>query len=459
LLAVARRFDPQLASEKRDRAITHARKYAAGCRWATARKRQPFAGTRRDCHIATINRSQAVRRDDVQPLEGERYRNTSGSGSGAWKQLESRQVCRVVFDKPCKTLSSLASSIPTPPAVSHIRELILMCSLLCLLAENLCITALMCDLLLQHAASFLIVQIMWDETKFRVRPLGELSGRAPEVSFLAIHGRVLWTEPDPDNTQHDEDLICPPAAIAGTAAADLWAGLRLVLPPEIFQMLSGQGNLIGLQTLCLGSDHHGANLKLMAYVENMSPQNLMILKGLCKQHASGLCLQPLLKLLGIPCPAYCVAGLFRQDKFYADFKKGMRLSVARHLKWRKESDEPSWRPNPLHIEHARSILELAYFKRDLRDSATASDAAVGRERESMRRKRGEALLGSCVGNWKTKTIVYWDRVGLPSLEAVVDAVMVLLYTIGFHVLGTPSTNKWLSMWLHLLGDRGLTATQ
>ncbi len=72
------------------------------------------------------------------------------------------------------------------------------------------------------------------------------------------------------------------------------------------------GKLCGL---CLGSDHIGANKKLIAHVEDTAPPNWVIWPGLCKQHASGLITAPAVEELALVSPGFCAANKFKHDTF------------------------------------------------------------------------------------------------------------------------------------------------
>ena len=141
--------------------------------------------------------------------------------------------------------------------------------------------------------------------------------------------------------------------------------------------------------------------------------------------------------------AYCVAKMFRQDKFVVAFKAGLKMAINLNLHW-IQSGTPYAR-NPDHMVRSRAILELAYFKRDLRNSRDENEH-VRKERETLRRKQGERLLQLCPGDWRRRRIDFVDVVGLASRDEVVDCLYALLIGIGFHVLAEPSTNKWLSFW-------------
>ena len=69
-------------------------------------------------------------------------------------------------------------------------------------------------------------------------------------------------------------------------------------------------------------------------------------------------------------------------------------------------------------------------------------------RESQVKDKGYVFpLSRFAGNWKGKEIIFWDPLDdFGSFEAAVDEADRLLEEAGFHVMGTPADNKWLSVW-------------
>jgi hypothetical protein len=49
-------------------------------------------------------------------------------------------------------------------------------------------------LVTQRTCEWMVIQLMWDETTFRLIPTGDKNERGTDVSILACHGRVLWHE-------------------------------------------------------------------------------------------------------------------------------------------------------------------------------------------------------------------------------------------------------------------------
>ena len=184
----------------------------------------------------------------------------------------------------------------------------------------------------------------------------------------------------------------------------------------------------------------------MAHAENVSADNVVILPGLCKQHASGLCMAPLVKSLGIASPAFCISKQLRQDKFYTRFLCGVRLAIQVRLHWVRESEDPTWRPRAQDVRYAEQVLELAYYTRDLRTCKDEADANELRLQDRLRRQRGQVLIERCPGNWRSKLVTHWCRGCCQSEEQVVDLVFRSVLDVTFHTVAAPCLVKWLSLW-------------
>ena len=118
--------------------------------------------------------------------------------------------------------------------------------------------------------------------------------------------------------------------------------------------------------------------------------------------------------LGIIGPAYCLAKRMRSDKFYSRFLTGLKSDLKAKLVWIKASEQPEWRPKMTDVDSAREILELSYFRRDVRGEASGDDAIHGAggdvEAKVCRRRRlGELFLEEFPGDWTSPDVVFWDR--------------------------------------------------
>ena len=145
------------------------------------------------------------------------------------------------------------------------------------------------------------------------------------------------------------------------------------------------------------------------------------LSGLCKHHAAGLCLSAISKELKVACPAFCLAKLFRGDKFYRRVQLGVKEALKKELHLDKVHDTPDWTPDPEHARFASDILEFAYYRRDLR-SVPEELAATLRSQDALRRRRGAELLQMCPGDWRKRRIHPRCAICTTKEEAVEHAI-------------------------------------
>jgi len=301
-----------------------------------------------------------------------------------------------------------------------------------------------------HASDFTVFQWMADETKFQMmmKAIAQAKTNAvEEVSLLAVHGRVLWGSFE--GHVEEEELVCRPAALEANTAAAMWASFKAILPPCLWNVLQGLPP-VGLVSLLPGSDMFSANQMMLKHVENLTAaaaDKVFVLKGWCHQHKTGNALGPVVQQTGIIRPEFCLARRMRAEKFKARFRQGRRVALKLCLKHIKGSTHPDWQPSEADLRHARGVLELFYYKKDLRNSDDPGDAEGTRTAESLRRTRGEALLRRFAGNWKERDIVFWDpHDEVASRDDAIDEAERLLEEAGFHVAGNPAENKWLSVW-------------
>jgi hypothetical protein len=392
-------------------------------------------------HEQYHDRERAHRMDDYFRDPGK------SAGSGRWRQHTPDQILRECFASPARSLVSLAALTSTPAAktsTTYVKDLMMMCGQMLVQKMATAVKGVIID---RRDGQFNVIQVMADESKFSILP-GEASGRgrATDQSIVAMHGRLLWNPAPgaPADTQED-DLILKPVAVHDTTTASIWSAFRSSCPPEVWELISGHVAPQGMVAICLGFDHHPACLKFIAAIEGNAPDNAIVLPGLCKQHGSGLCLAPLIKHLKISCPTYCVAKQFRSDKFFKDLKAGVKISLRTHMTIK----DRNWRPEDADIKYSQALLEMTYYRRDLRTSTDADRVRpeIQKELESLRRKKGGALIDACSGDWRMPEVVFWNRAGEDlDLDAAVDRVYDLLMIVSFHVIGDPGTNKWLTLW-------------
>jgi hypothetical protein len=91
----------------------------------------------------------------------------------------------------------------------------------------------------QTVFDMLIFQVMWDETQFRLVPTGDRNGRGTDVSCFASHGRLVWSSDTDPGAVLQEDVSLCPMVLCSTAAASMWAAFKKVLPPTLWDLVSG----------------------------------------------------------------------------------------------------------------------------------------------------------------------------------------------------------------------------
>ena len=349
LLRIAAHADGRLQPAIGKRLVSWARRWAVSCR-SDRKGRQPpkainaLAGSQQ---VEFHNRTRVRGADELIDLSTKRPRV---SGSGRWKQLDPRQVLRTTFASPASTLKSLAHEVDS--SSRYVTDLLFMCAQMLKDRARLAVDSTLTSV---GVNQWVVLQVMWDETQFRLLPSGERG--APEgVSVLAAHGHLMWSSESGREPPQEDELVIRPCAMANPAVACMWSALLQILPSSVWGLLSSSAHLARpwVASLNLGADHAKANLRLIAEIQNRAPPNVITPHGLCKQHASGLCIGVVVKHLNIICPAFCVAKLFRRGNFSRRFQVGLRAAVAADLQWIRAS-ENSRRPlrAPTHMRDAR----------------------------------------------------------------------------------------------------------
>ena len=85
--------------------------------------------------------------------------------------------------------------------------------------------------------------------------------------------------------------------------------------------------------LCLGADRISGNRKLIVHYMTNASERCVVWPGLCRQHASGLVIAPVVKELKLVSPAFCMAKQFKRGRFNADLLEGMREVMAQDFRW------------------------------------------------------------------------------------------------------------------------------
>jgi hypothetical protein len=413
---------------------------------------------------AVHNRDQAAKRD--YELRA-RQQNTpkfqsKDVGVGKWKQRTAHEVLRIGFASPSCSINSLAKMLRPPASNRHCTDLIFTC------ANELVAKQESAVELCFNSATFVVVQLTFDEWKHRMLQKGpaRYMSRSCDTSILACHGRCLIgrkIEEENAFTVQEEELILRPVAMKATSAAAMWSGLQASLPSSVWSMLQGIAPLsCRAVAVCTSSDRVSANVMMIQHIDNnanSAADRVFIFRGWCNQHGTGNCLQPLLRILGVIPPMFCLVRRLRSDSYHARFLQGVRVGIKLRVRWIRGCEQPTWRPRATDLAHANAVMELGYYRRDLRTSEQGEageqvgDDGVAQESgrrvrgEHLRRQRGAALLKRCCGDWRAADIIFWDSLDeYQHIDEVVEEIAKLILLVGFHHLEEPSDNKWLSVW-------------
>ena len=437
-----------MAAVTAERAASYARGIFFARRFACSRRKKVGRANATLCSIATRTQITYLNREtasmaDFQVDVCRRKQASAGVGTGRWKQRTEYEFMRVAFAAPSQTLVHIARALKPQASSRHVADLQFAAGKYIVSAQGRAIDDRVAK------ASFCVLQVVFDSSQYRMLFHKEKNTRAIESELFALQGRLVIGNAAFE--VEEDDIVIPPTALEENTASNMYGALKAMLPAACADLMFGHVPLhIRMVALNPGSDRFSANAMLVAHLEEASPDNVIILPGWCKQHDTGNCLAPVVSALNLINPSYCLAKRMRACKFNQRFEAGMKLELLDHLVHMKASEHPEWRPRESDSQLARQVLELAYFDRDIRkpgDAEGADDHAAG----LLRRRVGEQLLRECLGNWKKKKVIFWDRASdarpeFTTREEAVEHTFGLLKSVAFHVLGDPALNKWLSVW-------------
>ena len=387
--------------------------------------------------VKHINRYFAAKKDFEIHIED----RAKIKGQGRWKKDLPDQILRDAFADPSMCMRSIAKTRKPPASSRHITDSKFM---ICFELRSILHSFFAGEL--SRELAFVILQVCLDESEYGVL-VGKgkrVNNRSTDVSVVASHGRVALA--DATLTVTEDELPMRPAMVESNSAACLWASIKQDLPPPLWEVFIGRlPPRCKMGAVIIGSDHHSAMLMLEARVENLAPENVLALAGLCSQHDTGTCLERLVKKLGILTAGFCIAKKSRNHKFWAGIKKGIKEAlVAGRMTLVPHGTAFEVRPDTR--KYAEQLLELAYYKRDLRSASDPDD--VGNDsKEDLRRQRGAELLRRCPGDWRSEQVTFVDYDGAcPTSELAAEKLLEILDDVCLAVLGEPAQNKWLSVW-------------
>ena len=89
-------------------------------------------------------------------------------------------------------------------------------------------------------------------------------------------------------------------------------------------------------------------------------------------------------------PLFCIARRMRADGVSRRFRKGRKVALQLSMQHIKGSEHPDWQPLQEDLDHSQSVMELFYYRKDVRCSSDPDQAEL-RTAETLRRKRGDVL--------------------------------------------------------------------
>ncbi len=211
------------------------------------------------------------------------------------------------------------------------------------------------------------------------------------------------------------------------------------------QELFPLGALVGV---CPGSDHARSMLRTWNYLASQLPDSTFYLHGLCKQHATGLCLAPATVWFGFLCSLFCTIKLLHHGNFYQSYLEGLFLVIrASIVRWEHDDDIQL---DPEHAAHAKRVLELCFYRRDLHALET-SESELERQRleKFQRLEKGRKVLRVCQGDWRSNHIFHWctqePKCCNNEAEATACVHKSVLDILG-HAIPVPALNKWTQVY-------------
>ena len=345
------------------------------------------------CHMKHHNEKVAVRPDDLFKAEKE---DSDASGRGGWKKWLPGAFLRCAFTPPA-TMDT-ANAAKFGGSHSYCRS-VRMCA-----AEIIYENDTEKAKELQAAPHAIeIQQVQVDETHLTAQLN---NGTANSKSILGSHG--LLTTANDISDVCDMEQPCAPKGLADATAPTMWQGLQEAVPSK---MVPGPGECKAqLRGLILASDHAASMGRMQTHAENLSRGIQYFIKALCKQHSVGLCMYPLSKLLDVTAPLFCIVKQLHSGTFDNLFWQAMFNEIWDRLELRKETDDWQWQPEPQHQEHARLVMEMCFFTRNL--STLPQDDAeriAADKEEKARRNSGEAVLEALPGDWRSTKIIHWNK--------------------------------------------------
>jgi hypothetical protein len=329
-----------------------------------------------EAQVIHHNREMASVHDYAMRPQASQNASDSVKGSGKWRQRTSEETLRLAYSGPALTLRAIAATARPVANHVHIANLIYACASIQQEKQGIAIDQG------QAADNFSVFPFVFDETKFEMmlpvededegddqghRTKRKNTRMSVDLSILGFHGRLVWG--DSSGITDEDEIVLKPVGIETNTAAHMWSALRHALPKSLWLLLHGV-TPCKASAIVPSQDSHSANKMLLQHVENLcdSSEKVFVLPAWCRQHSTGNCLQPLLESTGVVPPLYCLIRRLKNYRFKKRLHLGIRLSIKSILRHIKGSEYPSWRPKENDLQQSRDLLELLYYRKDLRDS-------------------------------------------------------------------------------------------
>jgi hypothetical protein len=286
LLQVARRVCGGGASRAESNARKRKQQSAAYAR--SSRKGGALGHASSDAQHDFVNREHLGTRD-LQVTRNANKPSSKGVGTGKWKQRTEHEILRIGFSKPSLPTKAISEQVKPPASDRYVKDVMFSTSSLVVDAQATNVSTALSD------ARFVIMQVVFDEAKFRLLLRGSKQKRANDRSVFAAHGVLVWSTMD--LVVSEDELVLLPVNLERNSASHMWNGLCTMLPEPCKGLLRGVKPSLATEMIgvCPGCDHHPANDMLVHELESTAPEHMVVLPGFCKQHDAGNTLVPMVK--------------------------------------------------------------------------------------------------------------------------------------------------------------------
>ena len=169
---------------------------------------------------------------------------------------------------------------------------------------------------------WMVVQHLWDETKFNVKC--ETVG---SHSVISQHGCIFWS--DSAGVDHRQELIYAPCVVEDTTADALFAALSRRQLVGLDQLASG-AHLVCYQPI---ADSVSANIKVVKWMNEVLAPGVLILWGRCLQHQCAIALAAMSKYLNIVGSMFCVVKIFYSGQHMRELLKAIEAVIDKRFEW------------------------------------------------------------------------------------------------------------------------------